>query len=144
MYIILTNPSAPEISGFEVGYWVDVAAGYDSNFYRLGNNLEKPGSDLGDSSNHMQGDYVVQFDEPVPAAPSVILVRWQYMLLTPMVVSLNLGPAVVQSIDDEYPAYYSEGSVIPVPMGYQCCLVNADCGLTEKVTSFGHVKSLYR
>ena len=144
MYVILTNPTAPEVSGFEVGYWINVAAGYDSYLYRLANNLGVPGSDLGDSSDYMQGDYVVQFDEPIPSVPSVILVRWQYMLLAPMMAALNLGPSVEQSIDDEYPAYYSEDSVIPVPMGYQCCLVNADCGLAERVSSFGHVKSLYR
>ena len=147
-YVTITNPSAAEVWGLEVGYEVVSSAG-TTLLFRLANNLPAGAVDLGNSTDVFVGDYVVGLASPLPAAPAVQFVTWQFLLLAPQTVEIFLGPSVVQSIPDGLPAYEIGGSIQSLGLstggpGIPVATVNGDCPVAVEDASFGSVKSLFR
>ncbi len=142
-YVILTNPTYSDVWGFEFGYSID-GADLPNQMFRLQNTLPPNSIDLGNSADFVAGDYVVGLADPLPGSPAVILVQWQFMLLTPTVAGITLSSSTVQSIPDGLPAYEAGGVVVPLVLENNCTLINQDCGLAIEARTFGAVKTLYR
>lgn len=147
-YFVITNPSAPEISGVEFGYTLVASAG-PGTFFRLSEILPAGGLNVGNSSLPDSGDYVVGLASPLPGQPAVVMATWSVLLLAPQTLDFYLGPAVIESIPDGLPAMEIGGSI--VPLGYStggsdipAASVNGDCPVSVEETSFGSVKSLFR
>lgn len=147
-YVILTNPSSAEIWGFEFGYTVTPSRA-PAQVFRLFSSLPDLAVDLGTNVDPLAGDYVVGLAEPLPGAPAVVLVTWQYMILAPMTLEMQIGPSAVESIPDGLPAYEAGGTIVPLGLAVACmapgeALVNTECGLAVEATAFGAIKTLYR
>ncbi|MCB1183121.1 hypothetical protein KDM41_06795 [bacterium] len=148
VYVILTNPTHPEIWGFELGYEL-TPSGPAGTLFRLGRILPPDSINLGIDDDILAGSYVVGMAAPLPGAQAVVLVQWQFMLLTNMAVYFQLGPSEVQSIPDGLPAYEAGGVIVPMGLSFGCWTpgsgsVNEECGLATEESTFGAVKALYR
>ncbi len=147
-YVVITNPSAPEVHGLEFGYTINTS---DPSVFRLLNALPPGAVDLGDSSDWATGDYVVGLATPLLSSTAVVFVEWQFLLqVAEISMEFYLGPSVVESIADGLPAYEIGGSILPLGLStggveYAVATVNTGiCVVANEVESFGSVKSLFR
>lgn len=148
-FVIIVNPSEPEIIGFEFGYQIQ---GYGlSELLRFGNELPPGATDTGDNSEVLEGDYVVSLQDPLPATSAVVVVTWQLMLMEDLSAYLSLRAADNPTNTDGFPAYFSESSVISLGYSYWChgvdgtgATINEACPTAVEASSFGRVKGLYR
>ncbi len=113
-YVIVTNPTGASVGGAELGYRLDVPAGSEGALTRLGHDGPFQSVDLGNSEDPRQGDYIVGLATPLPSTATVVLVTWQFVLAEDVPVSILLGPASVQSIDDGLPAYLAGDAMVPL------------------------------
>ncbi len=149
-YVMLTHPTSDNVFGLEFGYDVVVPAGMEGLIFRLANNLPAGAVDLGNSVSVFSGDYVAGLAAPLPGAPAVTFVTWQFMLLSPgLEVQIFLGPSNVQSIDDGLPAYEAGGTIEPLGLSTggvstPVAVVNGVGPVAVDNASFGSVKSLFR
>ncbi len=147
-YIILSNPTFPELSGFELSYDVETPAGMEAMYFRLGEDLQG-GLNVAQGNTATSGQYVVGWGSPRSTSATTILASWQCMLLSPMTVNYYFGPSNPQSIQDGWPALEIGGSIIA---GYlssgspdaPVAIVNGTGVVSEEVESFGGVKALFR
>jgi len=147
-YVLLTYPTELEIWGFEFSYSFTTCCD-PANIFRLANDLPPQSIDLGDNSDTMSGEYVVGMAAPLPAAAVVQLVRWQFLLLAPLTIEMELVPTSTPSLPENVPAYEAGGFIVPLFIGGGCsgqgaAKVNTTCGLPVEVQSFGKIKALYR
>ncbi len=146
-YVCVTNPSH-DVSGIEFGYDVAVPAGMEGMIFRLANILPAGAIDLGTNTNMLLGDYIVGLAAPLPAAPVVPFVTWQFMLLAPTTMSFELGASSIPSIPSyDGPAMEIGGSLVSLgessSEGREAG-VNLTGTVGVEDTSFGSVKSLFR
>jgi hypothetical protein len=149
VYVVLTNPSQPEVVGFEFGYRVAVPPGTEDLVFRLQN---ASGCWNWEVDPWYESDYVCGLASPIPLTGSnAVLVIWQFMLLVPgITMEFYLGPAVVESIVDGLPAYASPDGIFPLgvssgDVNLPVAMVNTDCSVVAvDHMSFGELKSLYR
>ena len=152
-YLILANPTAPEIYAYELGMDVMVPAGMEGMVFRLASNIADgavSGVDVGENGA-LGGDYIVGLAAPLPATDALVLHSWQYMLLSVFPVEIYIGASSAPSIDGPWPVVQNaQGSIL-----YQTALstggpdfpvatVNTDCVVGVEEASFGSVKSLFR
>jgi hypothetical protein len=148
-YVVVTNPSVPEVLGFEFSYRVAVPAGLEGLVFRLQNASPCwiwPGNPW------YEGDYVCGLASPAPMTGSnVIVITWQFMLLAPGVsMEFFLGPAYVESIADGLPAYAVSDGILPLgvssgDIGLPVAAVNGDCRVVSvNNVTFGALKGLFR
>ena len=147
-YVTITNPTASGVYGLEVGYDI-VSTGGTALMFRLANTLPAGAVDLGNSTDLFHGDYVVGLANPLPGAPAVQFITWQFLLLAPQTVEIFLGPSFVQSIQDGLPAYEIGGSILPLGLssgdaGAPVATINGTGPVAVEDASFGSVKSLFR
>jgi len=153
VFVVITNPTAPEVWGVEFGYRVaTVPAGQDASLFRLAEQLPSGALNVGNASDKMLGDYIIGFATPFPGAGNnVTVVSWQYMMLAAMGLEYYIGPSEVESIPDGLPAYEIGGEIAPLgvstghpALGVPAATVNGDCVVATEDVSFGSVKSLFR
>ena len=156
-YVMVVNPTFPEIHGLEFGYQIVVYDDMQSMLVRTGNILPAGAIDLGTNSDQFVGDYVVGLSSPLPASMYVAFVTWEFEVLSPLhFVGFKVGPSQIQSIQDGLPACEIGGAVVPLEFteflydiagsGYNG-LYNAVVGVSEistNTTSFGGLKALFR
>lgn len=147
-YVTITNPTASEVWGLEVGYEIVSSAG-TAALFRLANILPVGAVDLGTNTDVFSGDYVVGLANPLPATPAVQFVTWQFLLLVPQTVEFFIGSSFVQSIPDGLPAYEIGGAILPLGVssgdtGLPVATVNGSPPVAVENASFGSVKSLFR
>ncbi len=149
VYVVLTNPSQPEVFGYEFGYRVVVPPGAEGLVFRL-QNLSGCWDWSGDP--WYESDYVCGLASPIPIVGSnAILVTWQFMLLVPdITMEFYLGPAAVESIADGLPAYANSDGIFPLgvssgDVALPVAAVNTDCMVVAvEQMSFGELKRWYR
>ncbi len=148
-YVILTNPTWAEILGYEFSRHISVPPGMEGMVIWLDRTwtgfnellpVELP--DLGD--NVMLGMVA-----PLPTSPAVVLVRWQFMLLTPMVMDFYLGPSNGEFGTNGRLAYESEAGWVPMYVssgdpGLLVATVNGTGVVPATSTTFGSLKALFR
>ncbi|MBU8872054.1 MAG: hypothetical protein KOO60_14395 [Gemmatimonadales bacterium] len=110
-YVILTNPTADGIWGYEVGYRFVVPAGYEDSYTRLESSTPYQSIDLGNSEDISQGDYIVGIASPIPRSDAVVLVTWEFEFAADFPMDIYLGPASRQLIEDGWPAYVPSDSL---------------------------------
>lgn len=150
-YVTITNPSAAQVHGLEFSYRLSVPEESVGLIFRLANAMPPGLCDLGQSTDVMEGEYVLGLAAPIPGdGANVVMITWQYMLLELITVDFYFGPASVQSLPDGLPAYEIGGTVLPLGLAsgdvnLPVASVNGDCRAVRTETStFGRVKSLYR
>jgi hypothetical protein len=148
VFVILLNPSSVGVWGFEFGYWLE-DGDLSGRIIRLLNALPPNAIDFGENTDLVSGDYVVGLADPLPGDAAVVLVQWQFMLLVPSTIYIQLGPSRFQSISGEPPAYEGGGVIIPMSLASSCAgegraMINEYCGLEVESNTFGAVKALYR
>lgn len=148
VFVVLRNPLAPEVWGYEFGYTVD-ARGQDQALVRVTNELPVLALDSGDNGAYAAGDYKVQMLAPLAAATAVVLVHWQFIMTSLIPVDINLGPALAPSLPGGVPAYDDGNSLVPLALAWTCwwdhsVKINVSCPLPVAAESFGTVKALYR
>jgi hypothetical protein len=151
-YVVITNPTQSTISGAAFQYRVRVPEGLEGLIFRL-NEIRNP-ADVSCGVGCLPTDpledfYVMVFEPALPAAPAVVVMEWQFMLLASMSVELFLGPIDPVDFEGESPSYESGGVATllgpvfgswDVPLGY----VNITPPLAVESASFGSVKALFR
>jgi|GEM_PF-1623263 len=156
VYLVLTNPSAPSIGGYEVGYQNVVQPGMEGFVFRLTSNIANgavDGLDVGNSSDVFAGDYIVDLNTPLVATPATVLHSWQFILLSPgVIVKMYIGNCSQPSLPGPFPVILnaetetqftavqsSGGPDIPV------ATINDPAHPTgDEDTLFGSVKALFR
>lgn len=152
-YLVLANPTAPEINAYELGMELVVPAGMEGMVFRLASTIANgavSGVDVGEN-DALGGDYIVGLAAPLPASDVLVLHSWQYMVLAVFPVEMYIGASSAPSIDGVFPVVQNaQGSIL-----YQTALstggpdfpvatVNTDCVVGVEEASFGSVKSLFR
>lgn len=144
-YLVLMNPTAP-VGGFECSVTMTGAPHFVlSTTFNSG-----CGTDPG--WNTTPGDYLCTgvSDIPVPAAGAVVLVTWSIMLQAQAELLFYVGPASVPSIPGACPVLIRDGiprcgGVSSGDSSLPVAGMNAfNCPVSESISSFGAVKSLYR
>ncbi|MCP4144451.1 MAG: hypothetical protein GY752_04110 [bacterium] len=151
-YVMVTNPTNPEIWGVEFSLCVEVFGGTEDMLIRLSEQWEGGSSSIPPFDIDWCADGVMQgFAYPVlPQSGNTLMVSLQYMLVSDIAVNFYLGPAANQSIPDGLPAYLGPGGLVH-PLGISsgspdlpvasvnCCFV-----VDSELTTFGKLKCLYR
>jgi len=151
-YVIVTNPTSPEIWGIEFSLCVEIFDGNEDMLLRLSEQWEGGSSSIPPFDIDWCADGVMQgFAYPVlPQSGNTLMVSIQYMLVSDIAVDFYLGPVSNQSIPDGLPAYLEPGGLLH-PLGISsgssalpvasvnCCNV-----VPAESTTFGKLKCLYR
>ena len=156
-YVILTNTTAPSVSGYEVSYeFVGPAPGTVFRLNSLIANGDVSGLDLGDSADALVGFHIVGLASPLIASEATVLHAWQLMLLAPATMEMHISSAPQSSIEGPYPvilnaddntlfqAFHFTGTDELGEPSYPVATVNGDCVVGVEDVSFGSVKSLFR
>lgn len=152
-YVMLTNPTYAEISGFEAAYSVQVPLGFESLFFRLNEDLQG-GLNVAVGNTATAGEYIVGWPAPRPTSPATVLVSWQLMLLSTFSADIFLGPTTAPSGDNpNLPALEVGGSIVnlgtstgdpAIPVAVINPAGPGDVPVAEEGASFGDVKALFR
>lgn len=147
-YIMVTNPTYPELSGFEVAYEVVVPAGMSGLYFRLAESIQG-GINVGDSENPMSGEYIVGWPSPRPTTEAFVATAWTLMLLGDFTADLYLGPTAEPSVDNNLPALEIGGEIVSVGLstggpGNAVARINGTAPVAQEVSNFGNVKALFR
>ncbi|MEN8007302.1 MAG: hypothetical protein ABFS42_09830 [Candidatus Krumholzibacteriota bacterium] len=149
-YAILTNPTGGDIWGYEFSRIFSVPPGMEGMLYML----ERIWHGVNDGITPVEppdlgGNVMAGISPPLPVAPTVILVTWQFMLLTPMVVDCYVGPSTGDFGTTGRLVY--ETATGPVPMhvssgdpALKVATVNGTGVVAVETTTFGALKALYR
>lgn len=162
MYILLMNPTT-QIMGFELAYEVEpfptIAPFFAEDFVRTSQVIDGTGFvDNGNSSDPLLGDFRCGYATPRPAVPAMLMVTWQvrfygvwddgiFFYLKGVLSNPSLGANGFPVVDGGpgigwRPAGISSGELyFPV-----ACTGEGSyrCSVSEEVSSFGSVKSLFR
>ncbi len=156
-YIVTTNPTAPAISAYELGYRIVVPTGMEGFLFRLASTIANgvtTGLNLGNETDVLEGTYIVGLAEGLPGDPATVLHSWQFMLLSPLVTmefylsSIPVDP----SIPGDYPVLLNDVTKVLYQAGQSTggpdtpvATVNFEnCVVGVENASFGSVKSLFR
>jgi hypothetical protein len=147
-YLMITNSTYPELSGFEASYRVETPAGMGGLFFRLAEDLQG-GLNVSVGNTAVNGEYIVGWPSPRPATPAFVAVSWQLMLLGEFQADIYLGPTSAPSIDNGLPAIEIGGAIRSVGLstggaGIPVAVVNGMAPVAEEMESFGNVKALFR
>ncbi len=145
MHFILTEPSASQILGYEFSYQMNVHPSQGSLILKLGHIFPPGINDLTmPIYEGLAGEVRQSWPAPVPTTHAVILITFQYIILTPLTAYMTTGPASVETVVDGLPAYWDGTN--SYPMGAPPCsgVINDYCGIAVERESFGAVKALYR
>lgn len=147
-YLMLTNPTYADVSGFEAGYEVVVPAGMEGLYFRLNEDLQG-GLNVAVGNTALLGEYVVGWPAPRTTSAATVLVAWQMMLIAPMQVEVFLGPSNSPSVDNGLPALEIGGSIVSLGLStggaeIPVARVNGAGPIAEEFSSFGGVKALFR
>ncbi|MEN8007303.1 MAG: hypothetical protein ABFS42_09835 [Candidatus Krumholzibacteriota bacterium] len=146
-YVILTNPTRAEIHAVSFSFTIVVPAGMESSLFRLSHEVIFSCIDPALDFHPLYGNVQCGGDIPVPGSPTVILLRWQFVLLSTIPVDFFLGqinepgpiPLAYESEAGWVPMYVSSGDpALPVAK------VNGTGVVPLTSTSFGNLKALYR
>ena len=150
-YLIITNPSSPEILAIEFSLCVEVVGGSPGMLFRLSVVWEN--DNIGDPVLTDWCNEGVARGWAVPIVPqenNALLVRFQYMLLADMGLNFYLGAFSTQTIEDGLPAYLGTGDVV-LPLGVSSgntglpvASVNGCNAVPVKDSTFGGLKCLFR
>lgn len=139
-YLILANPMS-EVDGFEC------------TVTPIGGPLLILSTDLGPSALDIDASpngYMVGTAFPYPAHyAGMQLVHWQYMVASVAPVHVLIGPATIPSMPGGLPVVTGGGvlrrcGVFSGSVDVPVACINTWCAVSDEVTSFGAVKSLYR
>jgi hypothetical protein len=150
VYVMITNPSAADVEGWEFGYRIVVPEGSESSVIRVGDSTACwfwP-----DPETWLSGDHVCGLAPLEPVTGSIVtLVNWQYLLIAPgITMDFYIGPSSMQSIEDGLPGYDAGGVFRPLgissgDVNLPVASVNGDCrAISVDKLTFGQLKSLYR
>jgi hypothetical protein len=150
-YLILTNPTPPAITAYELGLDIVVPAGMEGMLFRLASNVAgNPGFFI-DKTGPLGGDYAIGLASPIPTSPATILHSWQYMLLAVMPVEMFIHSHSVPSIPGEFPIVGTIDEPFLMQVGLSTggpnipvATINAECVVSVEEASFGSVKAFYR
>jgi len=151
-YLVVSNPTFPELSGVEVSYRVETPVGFEAFYFRLAEDLYG-GLNVAQGNTATLGQYIIGWGTPRPTSTVTPLVGWQCMLLTVMEVKMYIGPSTPESIQDGLPALEIGGTIIPADFStgapsLPVAIVNrgaqTDPVVPDETTSFGDVKALFR
>ena len=143
-YVMVLNPTEPQITSCEFGWDIHVSAGMEGMFFRLA--LTSSG-DIPVNTEQLDvfaDDVTITWSEPLPAIPATPVLSFQFMLLAPMVGYIEITPGQDNLLADGLPAYANGESVRA--LGTPSCSgqINQSCGLATEPSTFGAVKALYR
>ncbi len=145
MHFILTTPSASHILGYEFSYQMNVSAALEGAVFKLGHTFPPGITDLTmPVYDAISGEVIQSWPSPVPTTNAVILMTFQYMLLSPLTAHLSTGPASVETIPDGLPAYWDGTNAYALDNSGCSGAINDFCGVAVEQESFGAVKALYR
>jgi hypothetical protein len=150
-YVILTNPSAPEVSGIEFSYRLGTPSGHESSVLRHDFRLPPGTIDL-DIHQIMGGWCVLTFSNPLPVATgAVVILEWEFSLVEEIPVDFHLGASPFDPLGNGLPAYVAGGVLrqLGVASGdpnRPVAAMNVDCVgvVSTESTEFGAVKALFR
>jgi len=147
-YVILTNPTWAEIHTISFSFNINVPPGMEGSFFRLSYEVVLGCIDPTLVYHPLYGDVICGGSDPIPGAPAVILLRWQFMLLAPMVADFYLGQSNMPDPAQQL-AYESESGWVPMHVSsgdpaLKVATVNGTGVVPAVTTSFGSMKALYR
>ena len=145
VYVVLTEPSGPNIEALEYSYLLTVPPGLESQVFQLaGATCGFTGCGSDPDATPLRGDHIFGFAAPCQVAPATLIHVWQYLFLSPMSVQFRLGPSSHGNM-----LYQSDGELIPMhPVSGDPDLPLAFIQVTNPVvthpSTLGTVKALYR
>jgi hypothetical protein len=145
VYVVLNNPSGPNIQALEYSYLLTVPPGLENQVFQLASGTcSFAGCNPDDGTTPLQGDLIFGFAAPCQVAPATLIHVWQYLFLSPMSVQFRLGPSSHGNM-----LYQSDGELIPMhPVSGDPDLPLAFATVTDPVaaesSTFGALKALYR
>jgi hypothetical protein len=150
-YLVISNPSSPEVWGVEFSLCVEVIGGSPSLLFRLSEDWE-----IDDVSQPVVIDWcndgaIRGWASPIlPQDNNALIVSFQYMLLAEMGLNFYLGAVSTQAIEDGLPAYLGTGDVV-LPLGVSSgntglpvASVNGCNAVPVEGSTFGGLKCLFR
>lgn len=150
-YLILTNPTPPAITAYELGLEILVPDGMEGMIFRLASNVGGIPGFFIDKTGPLGGDYAIGLAAPIPASPATILHSWQYMLLGVMPVEMFIRSHSAPSIPGDFPVVGVTEEPFLMQVGLSTggphtpvATVNTDCVVSMEKVSFGFVKTLFR
>jgi len=111
-YVIITNPTATNLWGLELGYSVVVPPGFEASYTRLSATIPSQSVDLGNSIDFAQGDYTIGLASPMPSSAAVVFLTWQFVVVDDFPMEFFLGPAATQSLGFDLPAYAGDSTTL--------------------------------
>ncbi|MCK9995158.1 MAG: hypothetical protein KAH56_02630 [Candidatus Krumholzibacteria bacterium] len=151
-YLVATNPTPALINAYEFGYRLDVPVGMEGMLFRMADTSAGTGAvDVGDSSNLLEGDYVIGLAAAIPTTAATVLHSWNYMVLAVFPVEMYIYQSVKPSVPGTFPVLQNADGSILYTAGqstggweFPVATVNTDCVVGVEDASFGSVKSLFR
>lgn len=141
MYVILHDPSAPYLYGFEFGIAIEGGTGL-----LLGADYPVEALNVG-----TLGNQIVGFGEPLATQEATILLTYSvlYGSIINEAVSFILTGSTPSSLDPEYPSLLLDDGVLVSAMvapgpNPDCTALIGDCVMPTTARSFDSLKSLYR
>jgi len=139
LYVILTNPTYPEINGVEFG--VDVIGG---PLYVLSMEWPEEAVAIGSFADQ-RGDWACGF-APLPTTATTLVCSMLILPLGP--ATIIIGANAIPSASPDQPCILVSGAVTEVGLPTYCNYVSYGrfgcCEVPTRKTSFDHLKSLYR
>lgn len=148
-YAILTNPTGSGVRGYEFSCIFSTPPGMEGWLFKLQEIWHGFNEILPVEPPLMGPNFMIGFGTPIPAAPTVKLVTWQFMLLTPMVVDFYMGPSTGEFGTRGLLVYESPAGPVPMHVSsgdpdLKVATVNGTGVVSVTPTSYGSLKALYR
>ena len=151
-YLVATNPTPALINAYEFGYRIDVPAGMEGMLFRMADASAGTGAvDVGNSTNLLEGDYVIGLAAAIPTTEATVLHSWNYMVLAVFPVEMYIFQSVKPSVPGTFPVLQNADGSILYTVGqstggaeFPVATVNTGCVVGVEDASFGSVKSLFR
>lgn len=153
VYIVILDPSSPEVAGAEFSFCVGAASTMSPFYFLLAAHWSAECPMPIDISvlDPCEAGIRVMCTEPIPATgQNVVVAEFRGMVLANTPLYFFLGPHSIPTVDDGLPAYVGVGGQnVPLTCASGDCgspvaNVNGECGVAAEPTTFGSLKSLYR
>lgn len=148
-YVILTNPSAPEIMGYEFSATRAIPAGMETMVFVLDEIWHGYNEILPVEPPEQGGNFMIGWGTPEPTSPATILVTWQIMLLAPLVMDFHIGPSTGDFGTNGQLTYDTPTGPVSMHVSsgapaLPVATVNGSGIVPASSTSFGSLKALFR
>lgn len=146
MYVILTNPTMPQIDAFEFKY--DMVG---PNVIKNTQTLPAGALDVGaGGQTAASGSIIAGLATPLDCTPATILVSWTYYVLALDPLEIFIGASEPSSMPGGLPVIQEAGGDLMTVgtstggPGIPVAVVNGDAPVAVESNTWGGVKSLYR